>query len=101
MEEDTCMYKNNIFAMNSEDIETPAKEISTKGIYIFDTNTDTESHSILKFRLKRQGLYYSSLYIANVNNIAQGSWSWPSGFVPGGASIMVVQTCNPMSNSQA
>ena len=34
--------------MNAEDRETPADEISTQGIKIFYTKTDTKSHSILE-----------------------------------------------------
>ena len=68
---------------------------------IFDTNTDTKSHSLLKLVLKLQVLYYTSLQIANVKQIAPGAWSWPYKFVPGGLFSLVIQTYNPMSNSQA
>ena len=78
------MYNIMVFEMNSEDRETPTNKISTQGIEISDTNTDTKVHSFLEIRLKRQGLYYASLQITNVKQIAQGSWSWPYEFVPGG-----------------
>ena len=35
--------------------------------------TDTESHILLELGLKRQGLYYASLKIANITQIAQGA----------------------------
>ena len=95
------MYKNMIFAMNPEDRETPADKISTQGIEIFDIKTDTEAHILLEFGLKRQGLYYAYLQTANVKQIAQGSWSWPSEFVPGGVYSILIQTWNPMRNFQA
>ena len=47
--------------MNSEDEKIPTDKISTQGIEIFDTKTDTESHSLLELVLKRQGQYYASL----------------------------------------
>ena len=56
------MYKNMIFAVNSEYRDIPADEISTQGIEIFDTKTDTEAHNLLELGLKRQGLYYASLH---------------------------------------
>ena len=65
------MYKNMLFTMNSEDIETPANKINTQGIEIFDTKTNAKAHSLLEIRLKRQGLYYASLQIANVKQIAR------------------------------
>ena len=87
--------------MNSEDRETPDNKISTQGIEIFDTHTYNKAHSLLELGLKRQGLYYLSLHIANVRKIAQGAWLWPSEFVPGGVSILIIKNWNPMSNSQS
>ena len=84
--------------MNSEDGETPINEINTQGIEIFDTKTDTEAHSLLQLGMKRQGLYYSYLQIANVKQIAQVVWSWTYEFVPGGVYSIVIQTWNPLSN---
>ena len=59
--------------MNSEDRDTPANKISTQGIDIFDTKTDTQANSLLELELKRQGLYYAYLHISNVKKIAQGA----------------------------
>ena len=50
------MYKKMLFVMNSEDGDTPVDKISTQGIEMFDTKTDTESHSLLELGLKRQVL---------------------------------------------
>ena len=47
------MYKKMLFAMNSEDRETPAETISIRGIKILDTKTDTEGQSFLELVLKR------------------------------------------------
>ena len=52
--------------MNSDDRDTPTDIIIIQGIKIFDTETHTKSQSLLKFGLKLQGLYYTSLQIANV-----------------------------------
>ena len=95
------MYKKILFAMNPEDREAPADEISTQRIEIFDINIDTEAHSLLELGLKRQGIYYVSLQIANVKQIARGAWSCPSELVPGGVSRIVIHTWNPLSNYQA
>ena len=51
--------------------------------------------------LQLQGLYYASLQIFNVKQIEQIAESWPSKFLPVGFSSLIIQTCNPMSNSQA
>ena len=67
------MYNKMLFAMNSEDGEIPVDKISTTGIEIFDTKTDTEAHSLLELVLKRKRPYYASLQIINVKQIAQGS----------------------------
>ena len=66
MEENTLYVQEDDFSMNSEDGETPTEEISTQGIEIFNTKTDTKSHSLLELGLKRQGRYYASLQISNV-----------------------------------
>ena len=95
------MNKNMLFATNSEDRETSADKISTQGIEIFDTKTDTKDHSLLELGLKRQGLYYAYLQIDDVKQISQIAWWWPSEFVPGGVSSIVIHTWNPMRNSQA
>ena len=58
------LYKNMLFAVNSEYEETPTDKISTQGIEIFDTKTDTEAHSLLELGLKCQGIYYAYLHIA-------------------------------------
>ena len=78
------IYKKTIFTINSVERENPSDKISTQGIEIFNTKTYTKAHSLLEFGMKRQGLYYASLQITNVKQIAQGSWSWPYEFVPGG-----------------
>ena len=72
------MYNKMLFTMNSEDIETTANKISTQGIEIINTNTDTKSHSLLEITLKHQGLYYTFLQIANVKQIVRGAWLWTS-----------------------
>ena len=93
------MYKNIIFVMNSEDGETPADGINIQVIEISDTNTDTKARSLLGIGMKLQGLYYASLHIINVKQIAQVEWSCPSDFVPVVVSSLIIQTWNPMSNS--
>ena len=92
------MYKKILFAMNPEDRETPADEISTQRIEIFDINIDTEAHSLLELGLKRQGIYYVSLQIANVKQITRGAWSCPSECVTGGVLCILIQTWNPTEN---
>ena len=87
--------------MNSEDKETPYREISTQGIEIFDTKIDIEAHSLLDLGLKHQGIYYAYLQIANIKQISQGAWLWTSEFLPGGVSSLVIHICNFMRNSQA
>ena len=62
------LYKNMLSAMNYKDRETPANEISTQGIDIFDTKTDTGSQSLLDLGLKLQGLYYECLQTAMITN---------------------------------
>ena len=37
----TSMYKETLLTMNEEDGEIPANKISTQGIEIFDTKTNT------------------------------------------------------------
>ena len=93
------MYKKMLFTMNSEDGDTPTKKSSTQGIEIFDTKTNTEAHILLYLGLKLQGIYYASLHIINVKQIAQVEWSCPSDFVPVVVSSLIIQTWNPMSNS--
>ena len=95
------MYNKMLFAMNSENRYSPAEKISTQRIEIFDTKTDTEAHSLLELGLKRQGLYYVSLHISNVKQIAQIACPWTSEFVKGRLSITVIHTWNQMNNSQA
>ena len=68
------MYKKMIFAVNSENRETPADKIITQGIEIFDTKNNTKAHSLLEIGLKFQGLYYAYLQITNVKQIVQGAW---------------------------
>ena len=101
MEQDTLYVQEMIFAINSEDGETPTYEISTQRMEIFDTKTDTKDHSLLELGMKRQGLYYAYLKTANVKEISRGEWSWTSEFVPGGLSSLLIQTWNPTSNYQA
>ena len=81
-----------LFEINSEDGEILADKINTQWIEIFDTKTDTEAHSLLEIELKYQGLYYSYLQVANIKQISQGAWLWPSEFVPGGVSSPVIHT---------
>ena len=76
--------------MSSEDRETLAKTFSTPVIEVLDTNTNTKDHSLLELGLKRQGLYYASLQIFNVKQIALGAWLWPSGFVPSGVCSLLI-----------
>ena len=95
------MYKKILFVMNAEDVETSANEISTQGIEIFHTKTDTEAHILLEIVLKHQGLYCAYLHISNVKQIAQVGRSWPSEFVTDGVSSILIQNWNPMSNFQA
>ena len=76
--------------MSSEDRETLAKTFSTPVIEVLDTNTNTKDHSLLELGLKLQGLYYASLQISNVKQIALGAWLWTSGFVPSGVCSLLI-----------
>ena len=83
------LFTRGYYSRRIKNTDIPfAKETSIQGKEIFDTKTDTESHSHLELGMKRQGLYYASLQVANVKKIAQGAWSWPSEFVPGGLSSL-------------
>ena len=50
------VYNRMLFMIDSDGKDTPADKNRTQVIEIFDTDTDTESHSLLEIWLKRQGL---------------------------------------------
>ena len=73
MEEDTLYVQEYALHNELKRRRDPANKINTQGIEIFDTKKDTKDHGILELGLKRQVLYYKSLYIANVNQIRRGA----------------------------
>ena len=56
MEEDTLFLKEDDICNELIRWETPFNGISTQGIEIFYTKTDTKSHSLLDLGRQRQGL---------------------------------------------